>query len=159
MPVFDHSFIVNEPLHKVAAFHRHPKALKLLTPFPVVVQVRRFDRLAEGAIADFTLWFGPLPIHWVAVHSEVDYDRGFVDTQQSGPLKSWVHTHSFVSEGDNMTKVYDHIEYEHHNGWRGILSRLLFPKIGLLGLFTYRKVLTRWMSKRVDVEPKLGLQL
>ncbi|MEM7031381.1 MAG: cyclase [Chloroflexota bacterium] len=152
MPIFDHNFVVNEPLEKVAAFHRLPSILKQLTPFPIIVQVRRFDPLAEGSIADFTLWFGPLPIHWIAVHTGVDYQRGFVDTQQSGPLKSWVHTHTFVIEGDNATKVYDHIEYEHHSGLKGLLTRLLFPKVGLLGLFTYRKMVTRWGSRDIEVE-------
>ena len=51
--------------------------------------------IREGAVADFTLWFGPLPLRWTAVHSEVSAQHGFTDTQQRGPLASWRHTHRF----------------------------------------------------------------
>ena len=47
-------------------------------------------------------------------------------------------------EGDNLTRVNDHIEYEHHPGLRGLISRLLFPRMGLRLTFTYRKMVTRW---------------
>ena len=142
MPVFDYSFTVKAPLSKVAQFHHDTRALKLLTPFPIIVQIHRVEPLAEGSVSDFTLWFGPLPIHWVAVHKDVDKQRGFTDVQQKGPAKTWVHTHTFSPEGNDLTRITEHIEYEHYPGFRGILSRLLFPKPGLKALFTYRKIVT-----------------
>ena len=51
---------------------------------------------------------------------------------------------TFTAEGENLTRVTDHIEYEHHPGLRGVLSRLLFPRPGLFLTFTYRKLITRW---------------
>jgi len=143
MPTFDYTFTVWAPLANVAKFHDDTRALKRLTPPPIFVQIHKVEPLAEGSISDFTLWFGPMPVHWVAVHSNVEPQRGFTDTQQQGLLKHWAHTHTFTAEGEALTRVREHIEYEHHAGWRGLLSRLLFPKPGLYLLFTYRKLVTR----------------
>jgi ligand-binding SRPBCC domain-containing protein len=141
--VFDHSFIVNAPLAAVAAFHRDAGVLPRLTPPPIGVQLHRVDPLAEGAIAAFTLWFGPLPVRWVAVHSQVDPLRGFTDTQRSGPLKFWRHTHTFEGLDGSTTRVSEHVEFEYHAGWRGWLSRLLYNWPALEFLFAYRAWVTR----------------
>jgi len=142
MPEFKHSFLVDAPLEKVAAFHRDTRVLKQLTPLPIVARIHRFEPLAEGSRADFTLWFGPFPVRWQAVHSDVGR-HGFTDTQTRGPLKSWQHTHRFTAVGPGRTRVDDRIVYEHDAGWRGLVSRLLFAPPGLLYLFTARKLLTR----------------
>lgn len=143
MPVFDFSFTVGAALARVAGFHHDTRALKQLTPPPIFVQIHRLEPLGNGSVSEFTLWFGPLPIHWVAVHSNVDPRRGFTDTQQQGPLKQWAHTHTFSAISPTETRISEHIEYEHFPGWRGLLSRLLFPTIGLTLLFHYRKWVTR----------------
>lgn len=139
---FQHSFDVDAPLALVATFHGDTGVLKKLTPFPIVAQIHEFEPLGEGSRARFTLWFGPLAVRWQAAHKGVT-DRGFTDEQVSGPLKSWRHVHRFVPIDGHRTRVEDHITYEHDTGARGILSRLLFNRVGLLYLFTARKVLTR----------------
>jgi len=148
MPIFDYTFTVNAPLTKVVEFHHDSRILKRLTPFPIIMQVHKFEPLGEGSISDFTLWLGPLPVHWVAVHSNVDFSRGFTDTQQQGPFQVWRHTHTFTPEDENITRMSEHIEYEHFPGWRGLLSRLVFPKVGLYFTFTYRKIVTRRAVER-----------
>ena len=145
MPIFEHNFTVNAPLAPVVDFHRDSHVLKWLTPPPVIMQIYNFEPLAEGSLADFTLWFGPLPIHWVAVHIDVDFPRSFTDVQRQGPLKSWEHTHTFIPIGDSLTRVNDVIEFEHHPGPKGLLSRALFPRPALKALFTYRKAATRYL--------------
>lgn len=143
MPVFEYSFTVGAALARVAEFHRDTRALKRLTPPPVWVQIHRLEPLGNGSVSEFTLWMGPLPVRWVAVHANVDARRGFTDIQQRGPFKRWAHTHTFTALSPTATRVSEHIEYEHHPGWRGWLSRLLFPPIGLRLMFTYRKWITR----------------
>ncbi|MGH2593536.1 MAG: SRPBCC family protein, partial [Anaerolineae bacterium] len=138
MPTFDFTFAVRAPLAAVAEFHRDTRALKRLTPPPIFMQLHRVEPMAEGSISDFTLWLGPVPLRWVAVHSNVDPQRGFTDTQASGPLRRWQHTHIFSAEGSDVTRVKEHIEYEHHGGVRGLFSRLFFGRMGLLAVFTYR---------------------
>ena len=145
MLIFEHNFTVNAPLEQVVNFHRDSHILKRLTPPPLIMQIHRFEPLAENSIANFTLWFGPLPIHWVAVHVNVDFPHSFTDIQHQGPLKYWRHTHAFIPIGDSLTRVNDTIKFEHHAGLKGLLSRLLFPKPALKTLFSYRKAVTRWM--------------
>jgi ligand-binding SRPBCC domain-containing protein len=144
MAEFHYSFLVKAPVTRVAQFHHDTRALKRLTPPPIIAQIHYVEPLAENSVAEFTLWFGPLPIRWKAVHTAVDMLHGFTDVQQEGPLKYWAHTHTFIPVNAGITKVREHIEFEHHSGIRGLLSRLLFPHIGLVMLFSYRK----WMTRR-----------
>lgn len=139
---FTHAFMVDAPVAVVAAFHRDTGVLRQLTPPPIVARIHEFEPLGEGSQARFTLWFGPLPLHWHAIHSGVS-PAGFTDTQLSGPLKSWRHHHRFVPVNETQTRVEDHVSYEHDGGLRGLVSRLLFNRAGLLYLFTARKFLTR----------------
>jgi len=142
MPEFAHSFTVEAPVEAVADFHRDTRVLKQLTPLPIIARIHRFEPLADGSRAEFTLWFGPLPLRWEAVHSDVG-PYGFTDTQVRGPLRAWQHRHRFTALGPARTRVDDHIIYSHHRGARGVLSRLLFARPGLLYLFTARRWLTR----------------
>ena len=48
------------------------------------------------------------------------------------------------AETPTTTRVNEHIEYTHPGGVKGILTRLFFGKPGLVGLFIYRKMITRW---------------
>ena len=143
MNIFDYQFVVSAPLSAVSDFHHDTGVLKKLTPPPIFVQIHQFEPLADGAVAEFTLWFGPLPIRWTAVHSNVS-QHGFTDTQQRGPLKLWQHTHRFEAVDSRQTVVKEHIEYDYYPGLRGTLSRLLFNRAALFFLFSARKWLTRY---------------
>lgn len=142
MPVFDFRFEVNAPLEAVSAFHFEPGILKTLTPPLMFMKVHNFEPIAEDSVAEFTMWMGPVPVRWKAVHSNVS-DTSFTDTQVSGPMKFWAHTHTFSSVSDDVTQVHEHIEFEHFGGLRGIWSRLLFPRPALYALFTIRSMITR----------------
>jgi ligand-binding SRPBCC domain-containing protein len=139
---FQHRFRVHAPVAKVSEFHQDPRALKSLTPPPVFVQLHRAEPLAEGSKVDFTLWLGPLPVRWVAVHSLVDPKHGFSDTQLIGPFKLWFHRHSFMPIDAHTTEVVDEIEAAHTNHllW-GLISRLMWLNLPIL--FWYRARLTR----------------
>ena len=143
MPTFNFSFIVDSPLQAVTNFHRDTSALKKLTPPPMIVQIHDVEPMGEGSVSKFTLWFGPLPIRWRAVHSNVS-NYGFTDSQEEGPATSWVHKHTFTPVSDSQTRIDEHIEYEHGTGFWGVVTRLLFAKPNLFIMFTYRKFITRW---------------
>ena len=143
MPIFETSFTVNAPLESVAGFHADTSALKILNPPFIIVQLHRVDPMAEGSISEFTLWLGPLPILWRAVHSEVG-PNGFTDTQEKGPLATWRHTHRFEFVDQDTICICEHIEYQYPLGWRGLAARILFGRLGLTALFTYRK----WATQR-----------
>jgi ligand-binding SRPBCC domain-containing protein len=143
MKSYTHRFQVRAPLERVAEFHREPTTLKRLTPPPLIVQFNELQPLNEGSIADFTMWFGPLPIHWIAVHSDVDPSRGFTDTQVAGPFDQWVHRHSFDSLDEQLTEVSDQIQALPGTGlFRGLVSRVMWLNLPIL--FAYRA----WRTKR-----------
>jgi ligand-binding SRPBCC domain-containing protein len=140
---YQHAFQVDAPIERVADFHSDTMTLKLLTPPPLFVQFNNIQPLAEGSIADFTMWFGPLPINWVALHSEVDPMQGFTDTQVKGPFETWIHRHSFRRLDQARCEVKDEIQAEPGDGiFRGILSRLMWLNLPLL--FAYRE----WQTRR-----------
>jgi ligand-binding SRPBCC domain-containing protein len=143
MQTFQSSFTVRASLEGVAKFHHDTHALKVLSPPPIFVQLHRVEPLAEGSISEFTLWFGPLPVRWKARHQDVNALHGFTDVQISGPMKHWVHTHTFTDLGNGQVRVNDHVEYEHHSELRGLFSRLLFAPVFLNFLFFYRELATR----------------
>ncbi|NBW96719.1 MAG: hypothetical protein EBR28_08300 [Planctomycetia bacterium] len=143
MPTFDYSFTVPAPLSAVGEFHGDTSALKRLTPPPTLVRLHSIEPLAEGSVSRFTLWVGPLPLHWTAVHRGVS-ERGFTDVQAAGPAARWEHTHTFTPLDATTTRIDEHIEFEHKPGFWGVVTRLLFSRPNLLLMFTYRKFATRW---------------
>jgi ligand-binding SRPBCC domain-containing protein len=139
---FTHRFRVNASLARVAEFHQDSRVLKILTPFPIIVKFNRVEPLAEGSTADFTMWFGPLPVRWVAVHSNVDPNSGFVDAQMLGPFQSWQHRHTFIAIDTNTTEILDQVQAEPstHPFW-GPISWLMWLTLPVL--FAYRALITR----------------
>lgn len=143
MPTFDYSFRVPASLERVRDFHRDTSALKRLTPPPTFVQLHSIEPLAEGSVSTFTLWVGPLPLRWKAVHRCVS-DRGFTDVQEEGPAAKWEHTHTFTPLSPDETRIDEHIEFAHKTGPWGLVTRVLFSKPNLLLMFAYRSFVTRW---------------
>ncbi len=150
MPVFDYTFTVTAPLEAVRDFHHDTSALKKLTPPPTIVQLHKIEPLGEGSVSEFTLWVGPLPLRWRAVHERVS-EHGFTDVQAAGPAGKWEHTHTFHALNSQTTQINEHIEYEHKNNFWGIVTRILFAKPNLFLMFTYRKLVTRWNLRRRNV--------
>ena len=127
MRSFQHEFQVNAPIERVAEFHNNTRVIKQLTPPPLIVKFNQIEPLSEGSRSDFTLWFGPIPIHWVAVHSGVIPFEGFTDTQVEGPFKTWVHKHLFESLAGGKTRIIDRVSEQpsDHIFW-GIISRFMW---------------------------------
>jgi ligand-binding SRPBCC domain-containing protein len=158
---FTRQFLVPASLDHVSQFHLDSKSLRLLTPPPILVQFHKIEPLSEGSISDFTLWLGPIPIHWIAIHTEVDPLSGFTDTQVSGPFLFWQHRHRYhPAKSWNereltgiATIVIDEIEAVPGKGlWNGTISRLLL--FGLPIMFAYRAWRTRqYIVKNHTIQP------
>jgi ligand-binding SRPBCC domain-containing protein len=129
-------------LEKIEAFHKDPTALKKLTPPPIFIQVHADHRtsLTAGDL-DFTLWFGPLPVRWLARHEALT-GLGFVDWQVSGPMSYWRHEHRF-EEVPGGVALLDRVTLAHRSGIPGFLTRLIFDGVPLRILFLYRHWRTR----------------
>ena len=142
MWIYKHRFDVNADLCRVSEFHSDANALKKLTMPPAWVQMREVQPLKEGSIARFTLWLGPIPIRWLAVHQDVDPQRGFTDIQLEGPFQTWRHRHSFVPTATNITEVHDEILAEPGKSlFKRMVSHAMWIAMPLL--FAYRAWITR----------------
>ncbi len=109
--------------------------------------IQRDDRtsLTEGEI-EFTLWFGPLPVHWTARHEPGPTDTSFRDRMLRGPMKSWLHEHSF-RQTDQGVELIDHVTYElPDGGFWALFARLFFDGLPLRFLFFYRHLRTRQLA-------------
>ncbi|MBD0265550.1 MAG: cyclase [Tolypothrix sp. Co-bin9] len=140
---FKYSSVINAPVEVVWKFHERPDILQLLTPPWQPVQVmRREGGLDVGAITEFRLFLGLLPLTWLARHTECEEYRLFTDEQISGPFECWVHRHQFEPE-NGKTKLTDAIAFsipggdpvEFFSGW--------LVQAQLEAMFRYRHYVTK----------------
>lgn len=128
-----HRTLINAPLARVAAFHQDGTALQKLMPPPIHVDFHTVQAVREGSQVDFTMWFGPFRVRWIAIHTAVDSLRGFTDVQVTGPFKHWVHRHSFESIDDHTTVIQDEIRAEFGSGLLlGLVSRFMWLNLPVL---------------------------
>ncbi|MBE9118649.1 SRPBCC family protein [Lusitaniella coriacea LEGE 07157] len=140
---FQYSSIIRAPVEVVWAFHERPDILQVLTPpWQPVRVLRREGGLEVGAISAFQLFLGPLPIEWVARHTEYDRGRLFVDEQIKGPMDSWVHRHQFIPEG-STTRLTDSIDYAIPGGWLAEFLLGWWVDSRLREMFRYRHEVTQ----------------
>lgn len=142
---FEMTSTIPGTLGAVLRFHEDPRALARLTPPPIVMRLHRDDRrsLSEGEI-EFTLWFGPIPIRWLARHEPGPTPHSFADRQVKGPLAYWRHEHIFREAADGV-QLTDRITLAHRGGLPGVMTRLAFDGLPLRILFAYR----HWRTRRV----------
>lgn len=140
---FEKRSVMKTTLERMTDFHQDPKAMPKLSPPPIFVQVKRDDRtsLTEGEL-EFTLWFGPIPIHWLARHEEGPTPHSFADRMIEGPMDYWRHEHIF-EETDEGVALIDRVTLAHKPGLKGLLTRLMFDGLPLRILFFYRHLRTR----------------
>jgi ligand-binding SRPBCC domain-containing protein len=139
---FEHRFRVKASVDEVAEFHSRSSSMGAITPPPLIVRVHSApDVLKSGDTMDFTIWAGPVPLHWVAC-IEDSSSAGFTDRQISGPFGSWVHRHGFERVDDRTTDVVDRVEasYKRHLFW-GVVGRAMW--LGMPFLFAFRGKRTR----------------
>ena len=140
---FRYSSLINSPVNRVWEFHERPDILTLLTPpWQPVEVLRREGGLGVGAISEFRLWLGPIPIDWLARHTECEPYQYFVDEQVKGPMQSWVHRHQFQGE-NGQTRLTDSINYELLTGTPLETILGLWVNSRLEEMFRYRHQVTK----------------
>ena len=141
---FQHSSIINASPEVVWKFHERQDILQLLTPpWQPVQVVRREGGLEVGAITEFKLFLGPVPLTWLARHTECEKYRLFTDTQISGPFESWIHRHRFELENGRKTKLIDDISYVMPGGQTIEFMGGWLVQAQLEAMFRYRHYVTK----------------
>jgi ligand-binding SRPBCC domain-containing protein len=140
---FKYSSVINAPVNTVWKFHERPDVLQILTPPWQPVQViRREGGLGVGAITEFRLFLGPLPLTWLARHTGYEEYKFFIDEQISGPFDSWKHHHIFEAEGNN-TRLTDEISFAMPGGETIEFVSGWLIKVQLEAMFRYRHHMTK----------------
>ena len=147
---FNKSTLINAPVDVVWGFHERPDILERLTPpWQPMKVVRREGGLGVGAVSEFRIFFGFIPLRWVAVHIECEHYKIFTDKQQQGPFYHWIHRHQFAEEG-GKTRLTDSIEFALPGGW--LVEMLLgwWVIAQLEQLFAYRHQVTQQECDRTS---------
>lgn len=99
---------------------------KILTPAPIVMR--------PGTIIDYRLKLHGVPFNWRTKITVWEPPLRFVDTQQSGPYRQWIHTHTFEPKGKG-TLCRDHVAYAVPGG---ALVNRFFVRGRVGRIFAYR---------------------
>ena len=84
----------------------------MLPPWKRYRILERHGTIHDGDRVRLRIAVGPVPTDWVAEHSGFERNARFVDRMVSGPVRNWVHTHSFEDTGDSRSVLEDKVEYE-----------------------------------------------
>ncbi len=135
---------INAPPEVVFDFHEQPAALtQLIPPWEKMQVVESAGSLEPGSRVVLRGHLGPLPIEWVAVHTEYEPPRLFADRQESGPFTWWYHRHRFSDDGAGGTILRDEVEYEAPLGLIGKWLGGWLIRRKLERMFAYRHETTR----------------
>lgn len=145
---FSKSTVIKAPVEIVWQFHQRLDVLEKLTPPWQPVQiVRREGGLDVGAVTEFRIMLGVIPVRWVAKHIECEQGRSFTDVQAQGPMTSWRHEHQFTPLGD-QTRLTDTINYEIPGGMLVELLLGWWVNSRLEEMFKYRHLVTQRECER-----------
>ena len=140
---FEKTSLVNAPAEVVWRFHERPDILKILTPPWQPVQiVRREGGLGVGAESEFRIWIGPIPVQWIAVHTDCQPNQYFVDEQKTGPMMFWQHRHQFEAQG-RQTRLTDAISFALPGGASAESMLEGWVNSRLSDMFDYRHRITK----------------
>ena len=144
MPQFVFSSVIPASVERVFAFHESSDALERLTPPWQPARVLRKDAsLQVGARVELMVAFGPIKTKWRARHVEYEKNRLFVDVQDSGPFRQWVHRHEFEAIDDSTTRLTDRIDFSLPGGTVTDFFGAWFARVQLRRMFAYRHRVTR----------------
>ncbi len=128
------------PVPEVFSWHERPGALERLTPpWANVDVVEKEGGIRDGARVVLRVRQGPASFRWELVHKDFVENEQFRDTQLSGPLKAWEHTHRFEPDGAGGTTMTDTIEVQPPLGPAGAALAPGFIEGELKRLFRFRQ--------------------
>ena len=135
----DRRLFIPRPRHEVFAFFARAENLEQITP-----DFLRFHILSPqpipmrpGTLIDYQLRLRGIPLRWRTRIEAFQPDSFFIDSQLSGPYRSWIHRHDFL-EVPGGTTMYDHVDYQLPFGPIGDLVRALFVRRSVERIFDYR---------------------
>jgi len=121
------------PLEQVFKFFAEASNLERITPPELKFQIltRLPLQLQAGSVIDYRLALFGVPFKWRTRIVHWDPPHIFVDEQERGPYRNWVHSHTFSQTGDG-TAITDRVRF-----------RLPLPPLGELAYPLVRRQVER----------------
>ena len=142
---------INASPDAVFHFHESPDALPhLIPPWENMKLVESSGSLLPGSRVVLLGRVGPLPIKWVAIHTEYKPPHLFADRQESGPFAYWYHRHHFLDDGQGGTLLKDEVTYAVPLGVIGQWVGGWLVRRKLEAMFAYRHEKTRSLIESRD---------
>jgi uncharacterized protein (TIGR01777 family) len=130
--------VIDAPLDDTFAFFSKAANLGVITPSAMRFSIDgEVPPMATGAVIDYHVRVGPLPLHWRTRITTWEPGRRFADLQEKGPYRLWWHEHTFAADG-GRTIMEDRVYYTPPLGILGQLAHRFFIASTLRKIFQYR---------------------
>jgi ligand-binding SRPBCC domain-containing protein len=109
---FRASTIIPRRVFDVFAFFSTASNLERITPPELRFRIVAPEpiEMGEGTLIHYRLRLYGIPFNWSSLITLWDPPHRFVDEQDKGPYKQWVHTHAFYERG-GVTRMIDEVLY------------------------------------------------
>ncbi len=142
--IYTRSIEINAPQKDVFHFHDDTNNLLKITPPSIKVKILRADPPGVGSIVKLKVTqFGFLTQILEMKFTTYESPTVLVDTQISGPFKSFVQKRTFTAAEKNVTVLTDSVEYELPFGFLGTLGNFLVVKHSIASMFKFRQNKTK----------------
>jgi len=130
---------IERPVDQVFDFFSRAENLQTLTPpwLHFRMQTPLAIELCSGALIDYRIRLAGIPMSWRTRIDDWEPGVRFIDVQERGPYRQWVHLHEFqaVANGVVMT---DRVDYRLPLGPLGRIAHALAVRAALAAIFDYR---------------------
>jgi ligand-binding SRPBCC domain-containing protein len=137
--VLQRQAFIRAPLDQVFGFFADARNLEEITPGWLRFRVLTRDpiEMRAGTRIRYRLRIAGFPVRWDTCIDSWEPGRFFVDRQESGPYRLWVHTHAFQPLGDGVL-MEDQVRYALPFGLLGRLAHAVWVRAALAQIFDYR---------------------
>lgn len=139
---FSYTSVFNCGLRELFNYHEREGVLNRLTPcWERVYFLSKTGPISEDSKVFLKIGVGPFLIDYLARHTDYKKDEYFVDIQEKGPFKEYIHRHEFSSI-DGGSVLHDNIHYKLPFSPFSDAFGSYFTNKKLLKMFKYRHKIT-----------------